>query len=186
EASSIAFSGNENKNKLGKRIEQRLYVQIKALETIGRRFPADVAGYPEAALEHARQLRAHALNQTLAVGQVLVESKNGKDQEEKKGQGGKRDAHIGDPAAKPVADPPFKKPEYFLSRSSAIGGAGQSGDYMTEQENEDVREAQEIDSRIRVFMKIAGHRLALLTRTPEEDSGKKPKKSGKQSEQEEK
>src|SRR5262249_36136040 len=93
----------------------------------------------------------------------------------------------GDPAAKPVAAPPLKKPQYFLSRASATRPAGQSGDYMTEQENEDVREAQEIDGRIKVFMKIAGHRLALLTHSPDEDSGKKPnKKSGKQSEQEEK
>jgi len=187
EASNIAFSGNENKNKLGKRIEQRLYLQLKTLELIGRRFPADTAGYPEAALEHTRQLRAHALNQTLAVGKVLVESKTGNDTEGGKDSDGKKETHIGDPTAKPVAEPPVKKPQYFLSRASATGRAGQSGDYMTEQENEDVREAQEIDGRIKVFMKIAGHRLALLTHSAEEDSGKKPdKKPSKQSEQEEK
>jgi hypothetical protein len=62
-----------------------------------------------------------------------------------------------------------------------------SGDYMTEQENEDIREAQEIDSRIKVFMKIASHRLALLTHAPDSDSAKKPnKKSGKEPDQQEK
>jgi hypothetical protein len=186
EASNIAFSGPENKNKLGKRIEQRLYVQIRTLEVIDRRFPADAVGYPDAALDHTRQLRAHALNQTLAVGQVLVESKDGKEGSGKAAQEGKKDKAEADPAARPVANPPTKRPQYFLRRG-ATASVQLSGDYMTEQENEDVREAQEIDSRIKVFMKIASHRLALLTHAPDGDAAKKPdKKAGKQPDQQEK
>jgi hypothetical protein len=186
EASNIAFSGSENKSKLGKRIEQRYYLQIRRLETISRRFPADVAGYPDAALEHTKELRAHALNQTLAVGQVLVESKDRREQPEKKNPEGTREPPPNDPPGKTPSEPPLKKPQYFLSPGSTTGHA-QAGDYMTEQENEDIREAQEIDSRIKVFMKIAGHRLALLTHTSDEDSGKKlTKKFSKPSEQEEK
>jgi hypothetical protein len=189
EASNIAFSGSENKNKLGKRIEQRYYLQIRKLETIGRRFPTDVSGYPDAALEHTKELRAHALNQTLAVGQVLVESKEGREQKEKKSQEeGNKEPHPSDPPGKLNSEPPLKKPQYFFSpRSASTAISTQAGDYMTEQENEDIREAQEIDSRIKVFMKIAGHRLALLTHTSDEDSGKKlTKKFSKPSEQEEK
>jgi hypothetical protein len=185
EASTIAFSG-ENRNKLGKRIEQRLYAQIRALEVIDRRFPADAVGYPDAALDHARQLRAHALNQTLAVGKVLVESKDGKDGDGKGTQEGKKEKPDSDPTAKPGPNPPTKRPQYFLPRSPVAGRAQLSGDYMTEQENEDVREAQEIDGRIKVFMKIAGHRLALLTHNPEDDAKKSGKKSGKEPDQQEK
>jgi hypothetical protein len=186
EASTVAFSGNENRNKLGKRIEQRLYIQIRTLEAIDRRFPADVVGYPEAALEHTKQLRAHALNQTLAVGQVLVESKDSKEQ---KDQEGRKEKHDGDTPGKTAPESPSKKPQYFLSPGSSGPRArfAQAGDYMTEQENEDVREAQEIDSRIKVFMKIAGHRLALLTNSADDEPGKKPsRKLTKQPEQQEK
>jgi hypothetical protein len=178
EAANTAFSGSD-KNKLGKRIEQRLYIQIRTLEAIDRRFPADAVGYPDAALEHTRQLRAHALNQTLAVGQVLTESKDGK-----KEQVEKKEKEDDDPASKPSGGPPVKKPHYFLSPAAAVRRPQVSGDYLTEQENEEVREAQEIDSRTKVFMKIAGRRLALLTHPGVEDSGKKPnKKSGKDSDQ---
>ena len=191
EASNIAFSGSENKNKLGKRIEQRYYLQIRKLETIGRRFPAEVAGYPDAALEHTKELRAHALNQTLAVGKVLVESKDGREQDEKKNpesnKEGNKESRPADPQGKTTSEPPLKKPQYFLSPGATTTSHPQAGDYMTEQENEDIREAQEIDSRIKVFMRIAGHRLALLSHTSDEDSGKKlTKKFSKPSEQEEK
>src|SRR5215831_682397 len=176
EASNIAFSGSENKNKLGKRIEQRYYLQIRKLETIGRRFPAEVAGYPDSALEHTKELRAHALNQTLAVGKVLVESKDGREQDEKKNpesnKESNKESRPADPQVKTASEPPLKKPQYFLS-PGATTSRPQAGDYMTEQENEDIREAQEIDSRIKVFMRIAGHRLALLTHTSDEDSEKK-------------
>jgi hypothetical protein len=187
EASNIAFSGSENKNKLGKRIEQRYYLQIRKLETIGRRFPADVVGYPDAALEQTKELRAHALNQTLAVGKVLVESKDGREQEKKENQETNKETRPADPQVKSNSEPPSKKPQYFLSPGAASTNRPQAGDYMTEQENEDIREAQEIDSRIKVFMKIAGHRLAILTHTSDEDAGKKvTKKFSKPSEQEEK
>jgi hypothetical protein len=190
EASNIAFSGSENKNKLGKRIEQRYYLQIRKLETIGRRFPAEVAGYPDAALEHTKELRAHALNQTLAVGKVLVESKDGREGEKKNPESnkeGNKETRPADPQGKQPSEPPLKKPQYFLSPGATMTSRPQAGDYMTEQENEDIREAQEIDSRIKVFMKIAGHRLALLTHTPDEEPEKKlTKKFSKPSEQEEK
>ena len=185
EASNIAFSGTENKNKLGKRIEQRLYAQIRLLETLARRFPTDVVGYPEAALEHTKQLRAHALNQTLAVGQVLMESKDGKKEQGEKKE--KNDKNEGDTAVKPASDPQSKKPHYFLSTATARPEAQLTGDYMTEQENEDIREAQEIDSRTKVFMKIASHRLSLLTHSPGEESAKKAnKKPGQEADQQQK
>jgi hypothetical protein len=186
EASNTAFSGNENKNKLGKRIEQRLYAQIRVLEVIERRFPVDAVGYPDAALDHTRQLRAHALNQTLAVGKVLVESKEGREGDPKTAPDGKKDKPDADPTAKPGPTPPAKRPQYFLPRAAAARPVQLSGDYMTEQENEDIREAQEIDSRIKVFMKIASHRLALLTHAPEDAAHKPNKKAGKEPDQQEK
>ncbi|MGH9764790.1 MAG: hypothetical protein ACREAC_28480, partial [Blastocatellia bacterium] len=72
-ACDVAFGDSKEKRKLGKFVEQRLYSQIRLLEGIVRRFPADLVAYADAAMKHTKQLRDHALNETLAVGNVIDE-----------------------------------------------------------------------------------------------------------------
>ena len=59
EAGKETFALKEGRRTLSKKIEQTLYRQIKTLESIDRLFPAERAGFSDAALKHAKQLRVH-------------------------------------------------------------------------------------------------------------------------------
>jgi hypothetical protein len=169
EACRIAFDPGAGEAKpgsraaLGKRIEQHLYAQIRRLEGIERRFPIERAGFAEAALDAAKKLRNHALNETLALGEVLPEH-----------SGKKREVD---------SSPP---PEFFrfnfrgrgsgLMASSARRAVSyqESVDYLSEDEEDAVKEAQDIDKRAKLFMKIADRRLAAATRTTDVPASVKP------------
>lgn len=169
EACLIAFdlkspqASSGNRAALGKRIEQRLYAQIRKLEAIQRRFPIERIGFAERALDLAKKMRDHALNETLAIGEVLTEKSVKKKEVD--------------------SSPP---PQNFRSNfytpgndlitplSPTPASYQDSGDYLSEDEEDEVKEAQDIDKRAKIFMKIADRRLHYATGTSDEPSTAKP------------
>lgn len=192
EAGKGAFALQDGKRKVAKKVEQSLYKQIKTLESIERLFPAEREAFAEAALKHAKQLRMQALNAALASGSGVLKDPD----EEKKPESD--DSHK-DP---PTKDPPRIAPIAFavtgvrrpllhsaatLSRASYWRGAGVSqipGDYLTEEEDDHVREAQAADARVKVFMKIADRRLKAITGAVPAPAEKKDQKKLEEEERE--
>lgn len=176
EAGKETFALKDGRRTLSKKIEQTLYRQIKTLESIDRLFPAERAGFSDAALKHAKQLRVQALNEAFAAGGVLKDS---------------------DEETKPKSEPPAKEtppkkraafPLHFTLRTIALAeniGIHNAlalardrspetrmlepsplqiaGDYLTEEEDDHVREAQAAEARVKVFMKIADRRIKAIT-----------------------
>lgn len=176
EAGKQTFALKDGRRTLAKKIEQTLYRQIKTLESIDRLFPAEREGFADAALKHAKQLRVQALNEAFASGGVLKDPEEGTK-----------------PKSDPPKEPsPKKRPAFplqFTFRSiaflnefgtqpaSAFAGyldgsrtrlpersvAQIPGDYLTEEEDDHVREAQAADARVKVFMKIGDRRIKAIT-----------------------
>jgi hypothetical protein len=137
--SDIAFSLGSERRKIAKKIEQRLYKQMKMLERIRRRFPPERIAFADAALEQAKRTHIRALNEALAAGEVLKYEDS---------EGRRR----------------HRPPAQFFSSGGALAASAQMpGDYLTEEEDEQVRKAQAIDDRIKVFVRIADRRLAALS-----------------------
>ena len=147
QSSTLAFSQDIGRRDMAKRIEQRIYKQLRILESIQRRFPVERVRFADDAVARSKRLRSHALNEAIAKGEVLTESEDKKPEDPPH-----EDASPG--AAKYI--PLFT---VNVRRVSAQLGA----DYLTEEEDNHVREAQQIDQRTRVFIKIADRRLAALT-----------------------
>jgi len=197
-AGKEAFALQEGKRTVSKKIEQTLYKQIKTLETIERLFPLEREMFADAALKRAKALRVLTLKEAFASGDVL------KDPDEEK-------KPTSEPPAKeaPIKNPPSPAPltfrtepirtnlssqqEVLINRrpllpaqapsSRAVNVSAQiAGDYLTEEEDDHVREAQAADARAKVFMKIADRRLKAVVgpRTPATD-----KKDQKKAEEEE-
>lgn len=158
EAAKTAFSQGEGKRGLAKKIEQRLYKQIRVLEEIKDSFPVERLPFAEAALKQSKQLRVQALNESFA-SDVLKEP----DAEKKTD---KPEADKDNSTKNPL--PPLARS--FVSNSFVSPGLARStqipGDYLTDEEDQHVREAQKADDRVKVFMKIADRRLAALSPAP--------------------
>lgn len=171
EAAKTAFAQGEEKRSLSKKIEQRLYKQIRTLEEIKDSFPIERLPFAENALKQSRQLRVQALNLTFA-SDILkdpgAEKKTDKPEEDK--------------------DKILKNPLPPLARGFApISFASSTqipGDYLTEEEDNHVREAQNADDRVKVFMKIADRRLATFSPTQSAASDKKAQKRAEEEERE--
>lgn len=168
EAGKVAFDQTQNRRKLAKIIEQELLKHFKVLDAIQKRFPPDRIAFAEAAKDSCHRLRVRALNEAFASGDIL------------KPPDGESDSESA------PAEKAGKGPGDYRFISFHIGRSHQSTvDYMNEEENVLVREAQEIDDRIKVFMKIADRRLAAITNTPAPtDDKSKNDKSKKESEKE--
>jgi hypothetical protein len=160
-AGELAFNLRDKRRSIAKKIEQTIYKQIRTLEAVQHLFPPERLPFADAALRHAKQLRVQALNVAFAAGDVLKEP-------------GKEKKPAGDEPPNTQQAPsrlfPYK-PETtmreFVVDLSRLNGAGPlvqlAGDYLTEEEDNHVREAQSPDDRTKVFMKIADRRLALIT-----------------------
>lgn len=178
EACKTAFSLQDGKRQISKKIEQSLYKQIRTLESIERLFPNDRGPFAEAALKHAKRLRVQALNEAFAGGDVLKDPE-GEGKEKHNSPDGGRAAGgtiLLHPAAL-SARPSRANAVFRLAQRQAHSGGARSaasspapqressqipGDYLTLEEDEHVREAQKADERIKVFMKIAERRLVAL------------------------
>ncbi|HVF88575.1 MAG TPA: hypothetical protein VNH22_00820 [Blastocatellia bacterium] len=151
-ATLLAFSQQGSKRSLAKKIEQRLYKQLRTLDNMIRLFPPERAAFAARAITQAKQLRVQALNETFASGEVLddpaKEKKPEKQAPEKDGSG-QPGRLMSISFFAPVSRTPPQVP----------------GDYMTEEEDDLVRQAQKADDRIKVFMKIADRRLEALAGT---------------------
>ena len=192
EACKSAFAMQEGKRQISKKIEQSLYRQIRTLESIERLFPNDRGPFAEAALKHAKRLRVQALNEAFAGGDVLKEPEDGKKGKHNSpgGDGARDESSLPDPLdmrsspspshavygaardSRRLNDARFARSGYAFQR----GSSQIPGDYLTEEEDEHVREAQKAEDRIKVFMKIANRRLAALKGNPAEPTDAKAQK----------
>jgi hypothetical protein len=178
EACKTAFSLQDGKRQISKKIEQSLYKQIRTLESIERLFPNDRGPFAEAALKHAKRLRVQALNEAFAGGDVLKDPEAEKKEKHNSPDGGRASGaprpldtaalhasrfpagavfRLAQRDALPVGARPARPSRAAQRESSQI-----PGDYLTLEEDEHVREAQKADERIKVFMKIADRRLVAL------------------------
>jgi hypothetical protein len=181
EAGKIAFVLPDDRRKTCKKVEQVIYRQLHRLDTIDRRFPAERAGFIEYAIKNAKQVRGKALNLSFDSGEVIT-----------------------DPDKAPVNKPPQEKnspapqvsdlthPHHSLQAETALPAvrkvafrdanfsreaAQVSDDYLTEEEDDYVRQAQEPDLRIKVFMKIIDRRLKAITNPQVASDDKKAQKN---------
>jgi hypothetical protein len=179
EAGKEIFALKEGRRPFAKKIEQTLYRQIKTLESIDRLFPSERERFADAALKHAKQLRVQALNEAFASGGVL------KDPEDEK----KPDNEPSEKEPAPRQKPALPKQFTFLTSALSTGVVFKTtsaylpdlgdnahqlpGDYLTEEEDDHVREAQAAEARVKVFMKIADRRIKAIngeTVTPPDES----------------
>jgi len=176
EATKITSSMEDGKRSVSKKMEQKLYKQLRTLETIERLFPSERLAFAEDAIKKAKQFRVQALNQAFAGGDVLKDPDSekppttppDKDTDRHPQPSSLREAALGRGAKLTVAF-------YQSSMSITLGGlhygrTGASsqipGDYLTEEEDDHVREAQKPEDRIKVFIKIADRRLAAIAAVP--------------------
>jgi len=152
QAVTLALAQEKGRRGLAKKVEQNLYKQLRTLELIERLFPPERAVFPEAALKQAKQLRIRALNAAFDSGEVL------EDPNKEKGK-------AGSPPSVSRNDSEGGAPQVyrFLGRVAQRAASTAAVDYLTEEEDDHVREAQNADDRIKVFMKIADRRLQALT-----------------------
>jgi hypothetical protein len=165
EAAKIAFNLQEDRRKVTKKFEQIIYKQLRTLETIDRRFPEERSGFSEFAIKHAKQVRGKALNLSFDSGEVITD----KDSSDKPPPQEKNPL-LFQPSVLPLykalagnhpAVPRLKRVAYTpVLRATGIA---QSDDYLTEEEDDYVRAAQEPDVRVKVFMKIIDRRLKAIT-----------------------
>lgn len=202
-AGKEAFALQDGKRGVSKRIEQVLYKQIKTLESIERLFPSEREMFADAALKHTKQLRVQALNEAFDSGGVLKdpeEEKKPKSEPPAK-EGPPKNTMLQAPLArtKSLRDTvSLRRPSAFPGVSSGVlPGSNASvpqgiaahfnsarvslqmpGDYLTEEEDEHVREAQAADARTKVFMRIADRRLKAIVAPPDTPAAetKDPKK----------
>ena len=190
-AGKEAFALQDGKRGMSKRIEQVLYKQIKTLETIERLFPSEREMFAEAALKHTKQLRVQALNEAFDSGGVLKdpeEEKKPKSEPPAK-EGQPKKTTLPEPPGRTgslLKTASLRRPSTSLNSSSDVLPGSNAlvaqgiaahfnsgrmslqipGDYLTEEEDEHVREAQAADARTKVFMRIADRRLKAIVAPP--------------------
>jgi hypothetical protein len=162
-ACNLAFSQQQERRSLSKKIEQALYKHIKVLEDIEKDFPFERREFAESALKHAKQHRVNALNQAFAGGEILKDPSEAEKQsdEEPKDESKNNDAPAGE--KRPPGSSLRLSGARIISARHRVNSALQiPGDYLTEEEDEQVRQAQNPDERAKVFMFIADRRLRAL------------------------
>jgi hypothetical protein len=192
EACKIAFSIQEGKRSVSKKIEQSLYKQIKLLESIDRQFPNERGAFADAALKHAKRLRVQALNEAFAGGDVLKDPDQRKEEKNNSpdGIGAPKKPNSMETVSPRLTSLPLTtaqtsalhstRLQSLQTANSSVAAQRSSsqipGDYLTEEEDQHVREAQKAEDRIKVFMKIADRRLAALKGEPEAPADAKAQK----------
>ncbi len=195
EAMKATVAQRDGQRNVAKKVEQTLYRQIKTLEAIEFMFPFDRQQFATAALKLAKQLRVQALNVAFASGETL---KDPDEAEEERKPG----TPIKDGSA--ALDKGFRHRRLrvigwryggdggraqlvgYADAGERFGFAQLPGDYLTEEEDEKIREAQEADARAKVLMKIADRRIRLITGVvPPPDEKSAGKKGEKKTEEEE-
>ncbi|HST22550.1 MAG TPA: hypothetical protein VLR90_15610 [Blastocatellia bacterium] len=179
EVCKTIFSMQDGKRSLAKKLEQHIYKQLKTLESVERLFPGERVAFAEDAIKKAKQFRVQALNEAFAGGDVLKDPdtekppSNNLPDEDKSSQsaGPSEPLELNESrwlvSAKGEYDEENNRPYPTPASYSSTDSSPQiPGDYLTEEEDNHVREAQKSDERIKVFIKIADRRLAALTGAP--------------------
>jgi hypothetical protein len=186
----------DGKRHTAKKVEQALYKELRTLESVERLFPAERVQFAEAAIKRAKRFRVQMLNIAIASGEVL------KDPEADKPPKTDNQTEYDDdlllmPALLLESDvgllaQPALWREGMLTREGVNAAALRRwvrqipGDYLTEEEDDKVREAQSPDDRIKVFMRIADRRLAALNPPPPLPADEKARKKAEEKLAEEK
>ncbi len=161
EVTTFAFAQQQGKRAIAKKIEQRIYKQIKTLEFVERLFPFERVGFAQDAMKQAKQFRVQALHSSLDTDDVLHEPDD-------------------DKKVPPKSASPKNSALNFVSPRRASAQVI-PGDYLTEEEDDHVRQSQRPDERMKIFMKIADRRiLALQGERPVDPSDKKAKEKADQ------
>ncbi|HJQ24031.1 MAG TPA: hypothetical protein VKA60_08960 [Blastocatellia bacterium] len=169
ECVKMAEALTDDKRKMAKKVEQSLYKDLRTLESVERLFPVERVQFAEAAIKRAKRFRVQMLNIAIASGEVL------KDPEADKPP--KTETHD---EASPTRPPVFQSRGLAALARPVVWRRQMPGDYLTEEEDQHVREAQAADDRIKVFMKIADRRLAALNPAPPPTDEKGIKKAAEE------
>lgn len=163
EAAKMAFTLRDDRRKTSKRFEQIIYKQLRTLETIDRRFPRERSEFSEFALKHAKQVRGKALNLSFDAGEVITDkdSSNKTPPQNKDSVVFQSSLPLGYQGLTARPMPSLKAVAFAPLRRET--GRLQEADYLTEEEDDFVRAAQEPDQRVKVFMKIIDRRLKAIT-----------------------
>ena len=169
EAGKLSFALQDGRRGAAKKIEQSLYRQIKTLESIEHLFPAEREQFAEAAIKQAKALRVRALNEAFASGGVLKDPEVDKEPEREAPRKEPPPNNSPAPFASSSVFQPARPSSYLPAPVAYVIDARASqipGDYLTEEEDDHVRQAQAPDERVKVFMKIADRRLLAITAPP--------------------
>ena len=179
----------DGKRSSAKRIEQSLYKELRTLETVEHLFPVERVQFAEAAIKQAKRFRVQMLNIAIASGDVLKDPEAEKppktdNQTENRNELPTLDRAPwleGQPADLPAQEaiwrPSLPLREGLLAASLRRWVRQIPGDYLTEEEDDQVRKAQAPDDRIKVFMRIADRRLTALNPPPAPTDAKSQKKA---------
>lgn len=194
EATKTASAQTDHRRKMGKKIEQAIYKHLKTLESIERYFPAERLPFAEFALKHAKQTRAQALNLTFDAGEIF------KDPDGKDGKKSGARSRFAPPVpsvspassvslASSVSPASLPRPARFTGEAQTVAhvalrrtSSAQLVDYLTEEEDDLVRQAQSPDLRTKVFMKIADRRLSAIVGVKLDPNDKKAQKRAEEEE----
>ena len=189
EVCKTIFSMQDGRRTLAKKLEQHIYKQLKTLESVERLFPGERVAFAEDAIKKAKQFRVQALNEAFAGGDVLKDPDT-----EKPPANNLPDKDISQQSVEPVQPLELNESRWLVSAKGEYDEESNrqyatqakyvspelspqiSGDYLTEEEDTHVREAQKPDERIKVFIKIADRRLTALTGAPAATDSKAQKK----------
>src|SRR5581483_138593 len=179
----------DGKRSTAKKIEQSLYKELRTLESVERLFPIERVQFAEAAIKQAKRFRVQMLNVAIASGDVLKDPEAEKppktdNQTENRNEPSppaRAPLLEGQPADLPAREAIWR-PSSPLREGLFAAGLRRwvrqiPGDYLTEEEDDQVRKAQAPDDRIKVFMRIADRRLAALNPPPAPADAKAQKKA---------
>jgi hypothetical protein len=178
---------DDGKRNAAKKVEQSLYKELRTLESVERLFPAERVQFAEAAIKRAKRFRVQMLNIAIASGEVLKDPDAEKPPKTENRNDMPPPAHLPLPLLEsPRADSLVDQVlwRYSLQLRDGLRAASLRrwvrqipGDYLTEEEDDHVRQAQSPDDRIKVFMRIADRRLAALNPLPASTDAKAQKKA---------
>jgi hypothetical protein len=180
---------DDGKRSAAKKIEQSLYKELRTLESVESLFPVERVQFAEAAIKRAKRFRVQMLNIAIASGEVLKDPEANKPPKTDNRTDNRTEVPL--PPGSPVLESPIADglAHQVIWRDSLPIRDGLRaaslrrwvrqipGDYLTEEEDDQVRKAQSPDDRIKVFMKIADRRLAALNPAPAPTDAKAQKKA---------
>ncbi|MEW6128807.1 MAG: hypothetical protein AB1757_17350 [Acidobacteriota bacterium] len=174
-AKERAFSQSGEKRKLAKKVEQAILKQLRTLDLIERYSTREILPFSQVAVKHAKQIRADALNASFDAGEVITDPEKNKPKKPS-------DSGAFFFFSPMRVEGNFAHRQGAMNRDYLINATQLANDYLTEEEDGYVREAQQPDLRMKVFMKIADRRLNAITKPPMTTDDKKAQKQAEEEE----